>query len=464
MTSKNLFLPSDPLTIGYNALFRPARFAAFLGGGRRNMLAAVVATLLWVGAALAFVGLVLPHLVPINPIDLLAGLLLAPVMAMLISGALAMTGDKDLEPPWGTLFWVLRCQLTVTPWFALCAALGFTESPRWLVVVLLLLFGFWLGGGLGVVFMRNTPHTTARRLRWLLALGTLALIGLLWWSPVFPFNQWGAVFLCMLGFASGLLGLLTWLGEAPVAGGLWLAARLGLPLSRLRALHPATLDELVLLPLPGLQALLVRACTQDLATGGRWLLDIARHPGQRGAALGALRSIIRRGTLAHPLLRWLSSHPDGQGWLRLLLATADRLPPLVRGAVALMDVDYAGTWPATIANHRAAFVQAQHAPGGASLLALLDTASAVLGASTWPAALAAVQALPADPAPEPDDIQQALVQLRQIATADDDTALEHAAALSATTPAGWSGSLLDATTEHLVFLLLLEECEKHADP
>gem|GEM_PF-2385045 len=459
------FLPSNPFVIGYDALMRPARFAAFLRGERRNMLAAVVATLIWIGTALAFVGLVLPQVMPLHRINLAAALLLSPWLALLISGLFIISGDNELAPIRNALFWALRCQLAITPLLTLGLALGFVATPLWLLVSMLLLLGMWLGSALVVRLIRTSVPTASAPVRWILAAGSVTLVGLMIWSPVFPTDPLIWFFLTLLGFALGLIRPLSWLWEVPLALALLAGARWGLGVAHLRVLHPVSLDELCLLPLPGLRALLVAACSADLDRGGAWLLVVANHPGQRGAALGAVRMLIQQGTLAHHLLLWLCRHDLGRDWLHTLAATTAHLPPLLRGYTALMGVDDAGAWPDVIARHRTAFMQARHVPGGQTMLMLLDTGSAVLTAARWPDATAALRALPTahadtDMSDEPGAIYRALHLIAGAAA--DDPASTH----SASTPpmdttswalTGWPQALLDAITDHLVFLLTIEE-------
>jgi hypothetical protein len=310
----------------------------------------------------------------------------------------------------------------------------------------------WFGGALSVRLVRMKVQTTSAPVRWILAGGTVALVGLMWWSPVFPPASWIGAFLVLLGFALGLVRPLSWLWEMPLALALLVGERSGLSVARLPALHPVTLDELSLLPLPGLRALLVRACHADLAAGGAWLLDVAAHPGQRGAAPGAVRAIIQRDTLAHPLLLWLSTHDDGRDWLHTLEDTTDRLPPLLRGYIALMNVADAGAWPLVIARHRQIFVQTRHFPGGHVMLLLLDTCSAVLTAARW---LDAADSLRQVPATLPDE--HALDELRalhralhKLATTQTIDAVDQAVI-------GWPRALLEAISEHLHFLRTIED-------
>jgi hypothetical protein len=459
------FLPSNPFVIGYDALMRPSRFATFLCGERRNMLAAVVATLIWIGTALAFVGLMLPQVMPLHRINLAAALLLSPWLALLISGLFIMSGDNELDPVRNALFWALRCQLAITPSLTLGLALGFVATPLWLLVSMLLLLGVWLGSALVVRLVRTSVLTVSAAVRWILAAGSVTLVGLMIWSPAFPTARLIWFFLPLLGFTLGLIRPLSWLWEVPLALALLVGARCGLAVTHVRTLHPVSLDELCLLPLPGLRALLVTACSVDLDLGGAWLLAVANHPGQRGAALGAVRTLIQQGTLAHHLLLWLCRHDLGRNWLHTLAATTAHLPPLLRGYTALMDVDDAGAWPGVIARHRAAFVQARHVPGGQAMLLLLDTGSAVLTAARWPAAAAALRALPAAYADtgmsdEPGALSQALHLIAGAAA--DDPAFAHSAStptIDTTTRSltGWPQAMLDAITDHLVFLLTIEE-------
>lgn len=460
-------LAADPLSIGYDALMRPSRFATFLGGERRHRVAAVVATIIWVGATFVFVGLIVPLLIPVKQINLAIAIFLTPWLSMAMSGLYVITGDKDLAGKQQALFWLLRCQLAITPLltvlFLCILQVASTPLSSLTTMVMLILVGLWPGGALTVRLVRTTFHTAIAPTRWVLAGGIIISIALMWWSPIFPVDYWCGLFLILLGFALGLIRPLSWLWEMPLALLLVIGSQCGLPAQRLRALHPVTLDELSLMPLPGLQVLLARACHADMAMGCAWLLDVAVHPGQGGAALGAVRALIRRGTLAHPLLLWLSTHPDGQHWLHRQIAIADRLPPLLRGYVALMDVNDAGAWPGAIARHRPAFEQAQPSPDGSTMLVLLDTALAVLTAARWPDAAEALRQVPMTLDACACDYMRTIDHM--LHTIAHTAADEHShtqpfsvpvAPEAIASPRGWPGALLEAMAEHLVFLLTIE--------
>lgn len=88
----------------------------------------------------------------------------------------------------------------------------------------------------------------------------------------------------LIGLGLGLLRPLSYFWATPWSLGLALVSRFGVPAQRLLAIHPVSRDELGLIPLPRLTALLVHACRADLVTGGPWLVWVAQHPSQGGAA------------------------------------------------------------------------------------------------------------------------------------------------------------------------------------
>src|SRR5918911_1058934 len=86
--------PIDPFTFALDALLRPSQLAAFLACGRRNIRWGVLATLVWVGAATAFAGLLLPQLLRCEIATT------PPCMVWLIAGlsALQVHNGRDWLP------------------------------------------------------------------------------------------------------------------------------------------------------------------------------------------------------------------------------------------------------------------------------------------------------------------------------------------------------------------------------
>lgn len=115
MRQMTRFLPSNPFAITYDAILRPSRCTLFFKGGRRNLLAATIATCLVVGAMLAGIGLLLPQIIPIKRTTLLYALLLSPVCSILPIGLLIQGSSSELSVQENMLLWFLRCQLIITP-------------------------------------------------------------------------------------------------------------------------------------------------------------------------------------------------------------------------------------------------------------------------------------------------------------------------------------------------------------
>src|SRR6185369_17966373 len=111
---------THPLTLLQDALLRPARFAAFLDRGWRNIGWAALATVAALSVTLGCVVLVLGQIVPLGARAVTASLLLAPLMALMFSGLWVMLGsDTRISPQANAAFWILRSQLAVTPLLAL---------------------------------------------------------------------------------------------------------------------------------------------------------------------------------------------------------------------------------------------------------------------------------------------------------------------------------------------------------
>jgi hypothetical protein len=459
----------SPFTIAADALLRPSRFAAFLAGGRRNVLTAALGVCLWIGAALAFVGLVLPQLVPIGARGIIAGLVLAPLFAVMLAGlGITLSGGSAGPLGIGVAFWLLRCTLVITPALALLFALGFSTLPQrgaldgLIVLGFVLLLGLWIGGALTILLGRSERHEEAAAARAVLAAGAFVVALLVWLSP--SLRATGAALLVpfLLGLAGGLLRPLSWLWEALLSVVLAIAGMSGVSITRLRRLHPATMDELCLLPLPGLRALLVRACAADREAGAEWLLEVAGHLGQRRAALAALHTLIRRRAHAHPLLFWLSTSPEGAALLRALAERAPQPHPLIAAYAAFAAVRMPEAWTDVIARWRGAIAGAADMPGGRALLALLEAGHSALRADRWEVATARLRAAPAPDGVEDDPIWVALAIIRSWADGRQPLlAAERAGALQLLqrelqAMEGWPAALLAAVSEHLHFLVEIE--------
>jgi hypothetical protein len=457
--------PPNLFALLYNALLRPACYAAFLAGGRRASLWAALAMVEMLLALAGLILLVLRQLLPLGAPALVYSLGIAPVLALMIAGVcIIVSGTLRLSPMVHAAFWITRCQIAITPPLALFLALASSPALPGLqsASALLILLGAWCGGAITVLLTLRPHSSEAALVRWLLAGGALAIAAALWFSP--PLR--GPALLLTpagIGLALGLVRLLSYLWEAPWSMLLWLAARLGAPIEWLRALHPASYDELCLLPLPGLSGMLVRACETDLEAGGDWLLDVARHLGQSGAAGRAIACMVRGGRLAHPLLFWLSTSAPGAALLRDIAERSDRPDPLIEAYAAFTRPDKPAAWPALIAGRHAAFASAAHLPGGGSIMVLLDVGAGTLGATRWPAAIERLRVAPGlnaddDPIWIALDIMQIWAQDRLPALADDRAAALRELAEELCTLEGWPAALIAAMSEHLLFLLVVERC------
>ncbi|MEI6777800.1 MAG: hypothetical protein WCK70_12950 [Chloroflexales bacterium] len=454
-------------TLILDALLRPARFAAFVAGGpgagRWAGLAAV--EVLGVTAGLiAALGL----FIPIGPVGLIAGPGLT--LALTLLAALPPFFSLPVDYPTGSRLTFSFARTLIS--FAPSATMGLTlifssafpdlqHSPLVILLVTLLL-GIWLGGTLTVALLVSPQRSTPPTLRWVGVIGSFLVSTLIWYSE--PLHQTEAILFTplLIGLGLGLLRPLSYLWEAPLSIGLALAVRLGVPAHRLLALHPVSLDELCLIPMPGLSALLTYICTTDITIGGSWLVQVAAHTGQAGAARRALDRLMRSGQ-AHPVLFWLSTDAEGAAWLLRLCATVPHPHPLIVTYAALAAVSDPAAWPSAIGRHRKAITDAASRPGGSAMQALLETGAQVLLADRWSTAMLALRAASIPQGVAPDPLWHALETVRtwsdsRLPALIHDRA--HAlAALWETTDTldGWPAALLNAVAEHLVFLLIVEQ-------
>ncbi len=460
-----------PFTLAHDALLRPSRFAAYLEGGWGHIGRAALAIGLWLGATFALTGAILPQMLPIPPGSLIQGMVMAPMLAMMLAGLGVMMGSKTRSVRANTAFWLLHCQLAVTPPLTLLLTFGMSNLPfitRWeplLVIVLLLLMGFWIGTML-VVMAMHQPHlhqSEHATVRWLVGGAALLLAGILWWSPTLHGTNVMLVLPPLVGLSIGMLRPLSWLWEAPFSLGLTIAGRLGMAPADLHRFHPVNLDELGLLPLPGLRSTLIRVCRADLETGATWLIALSHHPGHYGAVRGALHAIIRQGTLAHPLLFWLSTCPEGCTVLHTLREQPRPLHPLIATYAALSDTIEPGAWPAIINRHQSALADQNHLPGNTALRALLETGMAVLTASRWSDTLPAIHGVPKLTGVEMDALWMIVHTVQSWLTNPEPVLVSERLQQTQNLRDeirqidGWPGALLAATSEHLLFLITIEQ-------
>ena len=463
MAAPNLF------RILLDALLRPARFATFLGGGRRNIAWAALAMFGALLATFSFMEFVLAQWIPFGAGELAVGLVYALLLSLMIAGLWIIVGsDLTVSPLANSLFWIMRCLIAIAPTLAPVMALAFSDSflqvPQSPApALLLLLVGVWLGGALTVVLVRHPQRAESAPVRRLIAAGALAIGAVLWWSPVLRVLNAPLLAPACAGLAAGLLRPFSYLWEAPLSAALALAPRFGVPACRALALHPAGYDDLCLLPLPGLSSLLARAFADDSDEGGAWLLRVAGHLGQGDAARHAIAQIIRRCQLAHPLLSWLSASTEGAALLRDIAERSWLPHPLIGAYAALANTTTPEAWPDVIARQHEVIARWVDLPGGAAMLGLLETGAGVLCADRWPAAIAGVHSPPTPRAAEDDSIWVALDMVSVWANncllkpATDRAAALRALWAELPDMEGWPAALIAAMGEHLLFLLGVEQ-------
>lgn len=459
----------DAFTITYDALLRPARFAAFLDGGWHNIRRASLAVLLWLGAALACIGLMLPQLFPIDTQSRVASLGIAPALALMISSFGIMIGDGMGRSTLAHMsFWLLRCQVAITPPLALfltlasSSALIAVQRMTLILFVLLPLLGVWLGGGLTVVLALRKNQHEASATRWVVAAGSLMIGTALWLSP--PLRMSAALLFIPFcaGLTVGLLRPISYLWEMLWSFALALAVRLGANPLRVLPLHPVNYDDLGLLPLPGLSNLLIRACIADIDAGSEWLLRIARHPGQRRAAERAIIGIVRQGLFAHPLLFWLSTSEEGPALLTGIAERARGRHALIGAYATFAAVADPEAWLAVLQLYRETLAQAVDLPGGQAIFSLLDASLGTLQADRWPAAITHLGSTSAPAGVILDPIWLALATIQSWAsgTALSDITDRADAVFSLVGEIedleGWPITLIAALCEHLLFLIGIE--------
>ena len=208
-------------------------------------------------------------------------------------------------------------------------------------------------------------------------------------------------------------------------------------------------------------ALLVRACRADIMTGGPWLVQVAQHPSQGGAARRALDQLIRAGQ-GHRVLFWLSTDAQGATWLQQRCTAVAPPHPLIAAYAALAVVGEPAAWPTIIEAHRTTITSAANDPGGAALLALLEAGAHILVADRWLTAMVTLRRIPPPPNLAADPLWAALATIHtwsdgRLPALLPDRAQALATLWETLDPLdGWPAALLGAMAEHLVYLLLVE--------
>lgn len=457
----------NPIILIWDALLRPSRFAALLATGWRQVIYAWFITLLWTFTLLVCINLLLRQIMPPGPNTLVLGIVLPPTLLLLSTslGQVFMSKSNRLNIVW---FWTLRPQIAMAPSLGLLTTIGFStgfddgSSPWsiWLVLVTIFVFGTYTGSFLGLGFAGVSRPVSSLTLRVTIALMALGVGVLSWWSPQLIATNLRFLSLVMAGLVLGILRPLSWLCEAPVSLGLLRFARTRWSVDRLRRSHPTAYDELILLPLPGLRALLRHACSTDLSNGITWLLEIAAHPGQHLAAYAAMRQLIQEGPLAHKLLLQLSSSAAGRALLHEASARLEKSARLTWTYVMLAEIREPGAWIEHIDSARDGIAAWPDLPGTPEMLWFLASSSAILHADRWETAHIALQSRPAS-SNQLDEIAGCCALLDcwlKVATADVRTGMQQLDALvnGAELPASWAGSLLATVGAHLCFLVSVE--------
>ncbi|NJO07870.1 MAG: hypothetical protein HC876_21415 [Chloroflexaceae bacterium] len=202
------------------------------------------------------------------------------------------------------------------------------------------------------------------------------------------------------------------------------------------------------LPLVGLRWTLAYACRQQPEAGIAWLLAVAQHPTQFGAAVAVTRILAR----SQPaVLVQLSLDPTGAAWVQRLPHAVPHLAPLVQQYVTLLTVPDAGAWGRTLAHAHPVLVQHASDPCSHALAWFVGQSAALLHATCWATAVA-VAANQFPPATVDSGVLQPYCQTLQ-------TWLQGLTARPAphwnildSLPAGWPAAVLAAVGEHLTFL------------
>ncbi|NCC35137.1 MAG: hypothetical protein EOM24_24465, partial [Chloroflexia bacterium] len=262
------------------------------------------------------------------------------------------------------------------------SALISLRQDWWVIPIIFVLLGVWGGGVATVMLVLSERRDESPLLRWVALAGAWFVAGLLWvFRPVDPLNSilwmWALV-----GLGLGLLRPLSYLWQASLSVALLLLAWFGVPARRLLPWHPVFVDELALMPLPGLGWLLRRACRDEMDWAGPWLLRVAQHPAQKQVAQRALDGLIREGN-GHIALFWLSTDPQGIAWLQQLSQATPSCHRLVALYAHLAAVTDLAAWPAVIHAHQDVLTTLPPSPGGVAVQALLEAGASTLAAERW---------------------------------------------------------------------------------
>jgi hypothetical protein len=159
----------------------------------------------------------------------------------------------------------------------------------------------------------------------------------------------------------------------------------------------------------------------------------------------------------------LSTSDDGATFLREMAEQSGSPHPLVSAYAAFADTTTPEAWPVVLLQQQATVARAAAIPGGAAMRALVETGLTTLRADRWSVAIIGLRAVPAPGNVEDDpvwvalDILQAWANNRLPTLATDRFAALHALWTELQDIEGWPAALIAAMSEHLLFLLGVEQ-------
>lgn len=458
-------------TIIFHALLRPSAFMAFLDQGwwaiRRAALVA-----LWTQATTLAIGWWGMRQLTAVPTNIIIGSIISVgLLAMLIGMIPALFQHNEIIVPRLLLFWQLRTHIAFTPWLSIIIiwwTITWYASDSWLSSMLIPAASTGVAvmamGAAGAVTIRlhNLRNTSiSRQLRWSIAFATLLIALSISNLPIVWQDEQMLLIPTLIGVTLGMLRACSWLWEAGWSLLLLAALRLGMSSQLIRKLHPASFDELSLLPLPGLAPLLVSFCRRDLSSGIAWLLAVEQHSGQRRVVPRALHMIAQDAQIAHPTLLALSTMTDGTALLRRL-SRAPNCPELVHVYAQLSTVPETQAWPTTIERVRALLKRQRHHPTTSDLLLTLEISSIVLNAIDWQEVRRVERLVPPPGASHSRLVRLCALTIHTVLHHDGKDMSPHLRA-QIQQSGSWSSQLLATLYEHLLFLHRIEQQRRAAE-
>lgn len=456
------------LAIIGDALFRPAQFVRLMNSDDCYACHAYIATLLWLCLTNGLIAFVMQWFFSISTFLVINGLVKSffdaislSSYAMIISGIISSRNHrldgfqiivKHPAKAWsGVLFWLLYGQIHITPLCLIFSLVRILRGLPWnrnlfLGSIFMLGLGLMIGTMITIIVGYFRSAQTARRIMAIAVLGLIALLGVL--GELAVVIGW---LVLLGGIFIGIIRLISWFWQALLSLILLWLVRFNHPL--VWKLHPAMFDELTLLPLPGLSALLVKLYRQDPQIGVQVMLRIYAYGGQRRAIRQALNRIVRDQQLTTPALLALSTNPEGAVLLHELTEQLHRIEPLIEVYAQLSAVSEPQAWPAVIAKV-IVHPQLTTAYGdGIGLQSFLQAAQRLLDIHEW---TFAYQQLIAMPSLEGDSVwYRAYAALRSQAAALNTPKDLIQSTTILTDPQlqiGWPAHLLASVIEHLQYL------------